>query len=700
MKRRAAQPPRGPYTTPLRQLRRRLTFVFTVLTGTVLTVFLAITLGLAQKQTQLSAQSMFDASVDTLIVTLQTGSVSDTALAQTEAADGLLIFITDNGTPLFFSGGWAPATPRGTLLERAAEAGLAEGVNMDAAPRSSVYASRVTVTVEGNAGEHYTAAVCSVPGQRGWYGLAVLRDDGPLRRTLTRQALLYAALLSGGLALLGAVNWFLAGRALRPTAEALQKQREFVAAAGHELRGPLAVVKTSLSAMQASPADTPQYLAAIGSEADRMARLVDDLLLLAGSDAGTWRMRMEPVDADALVIGAHEQFAPLVKARGLRLALDLPEETHAPVHHQRRNGPFQRCHSTAARARHINRPLSRPCTYRVAIVDVQADKIRPYVDDRQVFRRERRRHTPQAGPAVFRIMSETDRVQHHLIGKCPVAVRRGEGSAAGSLHIGGAVRAGPAQPPCRGDADAHAGAGLPNGGGGKAVSQKLMVQHQKLARLGQTQARGMHARTVAQLYSTLRLIERNVILCKAAETARRLGGIAGKSTGGLSAAPAARIFQRLGQFPVVQCDIRLQARSAAGLEHAQIKRKPFPVPAAVAVRVHPRPAHAETVSTEAHLRRAGNVLLISAVRVRGGGTVKPVCNGAWAAAEYVPNGFPAAVGPRAALGLVSAGGRAPYKIFCKRHMSPPFSPSSPLHVLSFRRARRAECRPRRARRPP
>ena len=42
MKRRAAQPPRGPYTTPLRQLRRRLTFVFTVLTGTVLTVFLAL----------------------------------------------------------------------------------------------------------------------------------------------------------------------------------------------------------------------------------------------------------------------------------------------------------------------------------------------------------------------------------------------------------------------------------------------------------------------------------------------------------------------------------------------------------------------------------------------------------------------------------------------------------------------------------
>ncbi|MFQ7004932.1 MAG: hypothetical protein ACLRRT_15440 [Ruthenibacterium lactatiformans] len=130
------------------------------------------------------------------------------------------------------------------MLERAAEAGLAEGVNMDAAPRSSVYASRVTVTVEGNAGEHYTAAVCSVPGQRGWYGLAVLRDDGPLRRTLTRQALLYAALLSGGLALLGAVNWFLAGRALRPPPKhcknsGIRGRRRTRAAR------PLAVVKTA-----------------------------------------------------------------------------------------------------------------------------------------------------------------------------------------------------------------------------------------------------------------------------------------------------------------------------------------------------------------------------------------------------------------------------------------------------------------------
>ncbi len=121
-----------------------------------------------------------------------------------------------------------------------------------------------------------------------------------------------------------------AGRALRPTAEALHKN------SGNSWppRTRAARPRPSsdeLSAMQASPADTPQYLAAIGSEADRMARLVDDLLLLAGSDAGTWRMRMEPVDADALVIGAHEQFAPLVKARGLRLALDLPEETLPPL---------------------------------------------------------------------------------------------------------------------------------------------------------------------------------------------------------------------------------------------------------------------------------------------------------------------------------------------------------------------------------
>lgn len=40
-------------------------------------------------------------------------------------------------------------------------------------------------------------------------------------------------------------------RALRPTAQAMQKQREFVAAAGHELRSPLTVLKASLQAAQA-----------------------------------------------------------------------------------------------------------------------------------------------------------------------------------------------------------------------------------------------------------------------------------------------------------------------------------------------------------------------------------------------------------------------------------------------------------------
>ena len=131
-----------------------------------------------------------------------------------------------------------------------------------------------------------------------------------------------------GTLLLAAISWQLTGKALAPTALAMRRQKEFIAAASHELRSPLAVVKASVDA--ARNADTPtersSFLQNAEAETDRMARLVDDLLLLANGDLDKLPAHLEPTAPDNICIEVYEQFYLVAKQRSHPLTLTLPEE--------------------------------------------------------------------------------------------------------------------------------------------------------------------------------------------------------------------------------------------------------------------------------------------------------------------------------------------------------------------------------------
>jgi len=78
--------------------------------------------------------------------------------------------------------------------------------------------------------------------------------------------------------------------AYRRVESALAAQRRFAADASHELRTPLTTIRGNVGFLRAHPAasadDRAAALADLESESARMARLVDDLLLLARSDGG------------------------------------------------------------------------------------------------------------------------------------------------------------------------------------------------------------------------------------------------------------------------------------------------------------------------------------------------------------------------------------------------------------------------------
>ncbi len=85
--------------------------------------------------------------------------------------------------------------------------------------------------------------------------------------------------------------------------QASNQQRRFVADASHELRNPLAAIRSQLEVDLVHPeqADWPTANREVLDETLRMQRLVDDLLLLARSDTGTLPNIRRAVDLDDIV---------------------------------------------------------------------------------------------------------------------------------------------------------------------------------------------------------------------------------------------------------------------------------------------------------------------------------------------------------------------------------------------------------------
>jgi signal transduction histidine kinase len=91
-------------------------------------------------------------------------------------------------------------------------------------------------------------------------------------------------------------------RMLAKLEDTFQRQRRFLADASHELRTPLTVARGQLElvANQLEPGTGAAPLSVATEELDRMAHIVDDLLLLARLDEGL-QLRREPVEVELVL---------------------------------------------------------------------------------------------------------------------------------------------------------------------------------------------------------------------------------------------------------------------------------------------------------------------------------------------------------------------------------------------------------------
>lgn len=104
---------------------------------------------------------------------------------------------------------------------------------------------------------------------------------------------------------------------------ALRRERRFVADAGHELRTPLALMRTELELALRHAGSTEELREALqrsSDETDRLAQLAEDLLVIARSDGDELPLRPEPVPVDELFASVARRVESRVN--GKRLCID------------------------------------------------------------------------------------------------------------------------------------------------------------------------------------------------------------------------------------------------------------------------------------------------------------------------------------------------------------------------------------------
>jgi signal transduction histidine kinase len=149
----------------------------------------------------------------------------------------------------------------------------------------------------------------------------------------------YAALIGGivlglvvSVLLVAVGGWFLAWKSVEPIERNLAYMRRFVADAAHELRTPVSVLRSRADVALSRDRKTEAYvdaLKAVGLEAERMGRIVDDLLILARADAGERAIVRKPFYLDDLAADAVSGVQVLAETRGVDLRVSEFEE--APV---------------------------------------------------------------------------------------------------------------------------------------------------------------------------------------------------------------------------------------------------------------------------------------------------------------------------------------------------------------------------------
>lgn len=306
------------------RLHIQMTFFSALIIGIVIFIMTTACNFIAENSTRQNAWNAFQNNAISCISHLETQSIiSSDWILQAEKNYDISMDIRDNGNSLYLKKLQTDSLDE-TIFRKAEEISAASYA-LDLSNPGAV--SKLTKRIFFQMKDFYVSTAL-IPKSHGTVSMIIL-DSVKHRILLQRLAFSGAAFLA--ILALSICSWFFTGRMITPLEKSRQEQTEFIAAASHELRSPLAVILSGISAMKkADPKEQGHFLSVIEKEGTRMSLLINDMLSLSNADNHSWKMHPVSCELDTLLLDTYEKYEPLMQDHHMKFFIELPKEEIPP----------------------------------------------------------------------------------------------------------------------------------------------------------------------------------------------------------------------------------------------------------------------------------------------------------------------------------------------------------------------------------
>jgi signal transduction histidine kinase len=309
------------------KLKKRLIILYGATSGGILVLLMFGVFSYQNRLNQEQIKAAFQKNVEQIAEKVRIDNVvNNTWLARMQAESNIIICVENNGIHLSNYSQMVTGVDTEQYITKIKKLAKEENVHLEYKPSVSSLVKSSVYTLDRGLSPHYGMAVVFAQN-KDWISIIAIHSDVDEWQSLFSQIVFMVLVILIGVAALFIMSTLYIGKILRPLEEGHRKQTAFIAATSHELRSPVTVMKVGIASIREDITRADQFLPHIEEECNRLTRLINDMLLLAASDAKTWSLIRETIDMDTLLIESYDMFCTCYNNHQYQFSLDLPDES-------------------------------------------------------------------------------------------------------------------------------------------------------------------------------------------------------------------------------------------------------------------------------------------------------------------------------------------------------------------------------------